>query len=270
MSRNVYETNGCLAEYLLFHYSSEREFLSYEFGPREALNFPARCARLCREFSSSAGPERALDLGCAVGRSTFELADFCRRVTGVDFSKKFIDAARTLKESGSMTCARREEGEITSPIRVAAPADIDRSRVTFERGDARRLRSDLGVFDIVLAANLIDRLSDPVRFLKGLPSLVRSGGILVITSPYSWMEEFTPKNRWLGGVKRNGKAVKTLESLKHHLADAFSLAACRDMPFLIREHARKFQWCVAEATVWKRNSTKESYYSGSPMVGLPE
>jgi hypothetical protein len=31
-------------------------------------------------------------------------------------------------------------------------------------------------------------------------------------------------------------------------------APVKDLPFLIREHARKFQWSVAEATIWRRKS----------------
>jgi hypothetical protein len=32
----------------------------------------------------------------------------------------------------------------------------------------------------------------------------------------------------------------------------FTLARTLELPFLIREHARKFQWSVAQATVWIR------------------
>lgn len=39
---------------------------------------------------------RALDVGCAVGRSSFEMARACHEVVGVDFSQKFVDAAVAL------------------------------------------------------------------------------------------------------------------------------------------------------------------------------
>jgi len=69
----------------------------------------------------------------------------------------------------------------------------DRSRLSFYQGDACNLPSDLGQFGCVLAANLVCRLPNPYQFLDRLPSLVAPGGTLVITSPYSWLEEFTPK-----------------------------------------------------------------------------
>jgi len=46
--------------------------------------------------------------------------------------------------------------------------------------------------------------------------------------------------------------VTTLESLSGLLGRDFGLQRTLDLPFLIREHARKFQWSVAMATVWIR------------------
>jgi hypothetical protein len=40
--------------------------------------------------------------------------------------------------------------------------------------------------------------------------------------------------------------------LHRHLDKDFTLHERKDLPFLIREHARKFQWSVAEATIWIR------------------
>lgn len=69
----------------------------------------------------------------------------------------------------------------------------DRSRVSFKVGDACSLPSDLGQFGMVLAANLICRLPRPMDFLNRLKELVVPAGIVVITSPYTWLEEYTPK-----------------------------------------------------------------------------
>ena len=99
-------------------------------------------------------------------------------------------------------------------------------------------------------ANLIDRLSDPRRCLKRLSNLVKAGGQLVITSPYTWLEEFTPRSNWLGAS--DPEANSTLDGLSHALDPHFEFQEARDIPFLIREHARKFQWSVAQATRWIR------------------
>ena len=60
-------------------------------------------------------------------------------------------------------------------------------------GDACWLDADLKEFGCVLAANLICRLENPLMFLVRCASLVARGGILVITSPYTFMTEYTPE-----------------------------------------------------------------------------
>ena len=69
----------------------------------------------------------------------------------------------------------------------------DRSRVRFQRGDACSLPLDIGQFDCVLASNIICRLHTPHAFLDRLPSLVSAGGVLVITSPYTFQTQFTAR-----------------------------------------------------------------------------
>jgi putative 4-mercaptohistidine N1-methyltranferase len=249
---NFYETERAVAEYLLFHYGSPAQLLPYCFGPQNALNFPARCVTECLERSRLPSSARALDLGCAVGRATFELARFASQVIGIDYSQRFIEAAGHLQKHGSIDFEYVEEGELTRRGRALVSVEINRQRVCFEVGDALSLRDELGTFDIVLMANLIDRLSHPSRCLQRIPGLVKSGGQLIITSPYTWLEQYTPKENWLGGLERDGRQINTLETLKLILSPAFELSFAKDLPFLIREHARKFQWSVAEASVWIR------------------
>ena len=47
---NVYETGKLLNEYLLLHYSSPKELMLWDFGPRDAADFPKRCAELCIKY----------------------------------------------------------------------------------------------------------------------------------------------------------------------------------------------------------------------------
>ena len=83
---------------------------------------------------------------------------------------------------------------------------------------------------------------------------MRKGGLLVITSPYTWLEEFTPKENWLGGYKaQTGESYTTLEALTDNLSPEFDLVGDpQDIPFVIRETARKFQHSVAEMSVWRK------------------
>lgn len=254
---NPYESEQLLSEYLLFHYGRPEEVLPYDFGPKSALDFHARCAH---EAAPSALGGRALDIGCAVGRSSFELARTCESVLGIDYSHRFIQAANELKRSGRLTYRRLEEGLRFTEAVAEVPGGIDRERVTFETGDAINLRSNLGQFDLVLAANLLCRLPDPANFLARLPSLVKPGGRLILTTPCSWMEQYTPREKWLCGEK-----FTTLEGLHLHLDADFALQRTLDLPFLIREHARKYQWTVSLLSAWRRGEVPTCRF-GTPGV----
>ena len=187
-----------------------------------------------------------------MGRASFELARHCTEVVGIDYSERFVTVAGHLRQNGSFLFARVVEGDLTQPCQAIVPPNIQRDRVRFQRGDALELPKDMGSFDVVLLANLLDRLRDPRRCLARLPSLVNPGGQLIITSPYTWLEEHTPRENWLGGFERDGQRVRTQETLQEILAPDFEFRSRRDFPFLIREHERKSQLCIAEATVWFR------------------
>jgi SAM-dependent methyltransferase len=108
---------------------------------------------------------------------------------------------------------------------------------------------NLKSFDLVLAANLLCRLPEPKCLLERLPALVRSGGQLLLTTPFTWLEEFTPRANWLGGTSETGRSF---DALRRALEPAFTLEHRVELPFLIREHARKFQYGVTLGTRWRR------------------
>ncbi|HEY1174179.1 MAG TPA: putative 4-mercaptohistidine N1-methyltransferase [Verrucomicrobiae bacterium] len=252
MSSPYYESDRAVSEYLLFHYGTAEETLPYPSGPRDALFYPVRCVVNCLDTGSLPPDARALDIGCSVGRSSFELARHCTEVIGIDYSKRFVDVATRLRDQGGINYVYVEEGDITRSAVAVVPTTIDRRRVRFEQGDAQELREDLGQFEVVFAANLIDRLREPLAFVRQLPDLVKPGGQLILTSPYTWLEEYTPREKWLGGTARDGRARRTVDTLKGELANSFELKRTLDLPFLIREHVRKYQWSVAQASVWRR------------------
>ncbi len=240
----IYEDPQILDEYLLFHYGRENEILDTKIhwpdGMRQALDFAVRTPL---HFSKSP-VARGLDLGCAVGRSAFEMARNCEKVIGLDFSHRFIAAANRLKNERNVDYSRIDEGVIKARLMAELPEGIDASRVEFMQGDAMHLSEDLGQFDRVHAANLLCRLSDPILLLNRLGDLVVSGGELVLATPCTWLENFTPRENW--------PKADTLGWLKEHLLGHFEQRSECDEPFLIRETARKFQWTRSMITVWTR------------------
>jgi len=233
-----------LAEYLAFHYLEPADLLPKGvYALKGISNFPNACARLLLRHTPKQAL-RALDLGCAVGRSSFELARKIPEVIGIDYSRSFIRAAKQLQKKGKIRFPLLEEGKRTKPSFARVSSPIDRKRVIFQTGDALRIPKKLGTFDLVLAANLIDRLPDPQRFLKEvLSKLIRPGGTLLLTSPYTWSTDFTPETKWL---------QDSFPTIQRSLRPHFRLLHRQNLPFLLREHRRKFQYTFADATLWRR------------------
>lgn len=243
-----YEDDALLAQYADFHYGQ-----TYFDVP----NFPAAVARIALDAVQDRPRRRALDIGCAVGRTSFELArGGFASVVGVDFSARFIHLADELIRHGLVRYTLTDEGELQS-FREISLKQLDlvdaAQRVAFWQGDACNLKETHRDYDLVIAANLIDRLYDPRKFLDDIAGRIVSGGVLVITSPYTWLTEHTPRGQWLGGFKRDGERYTTLDALQEILArDFVPIGQPQDVPFIIRETARKFQHTLAQVTCWER------------------
>ena len=242
---NIYETDLLLNQYLLFHYGTAQDQLPYSFGPQDALFYPSRCVN---DFLPGIGRvSRALDLGCAVGRSTFELTRWADEVIGIDLSSQFIAAAQAMQKAGEVQIRIVDEGQRSTVVTRRLDPQIDRSKCRFFVGDAQQVSPQFGSFDLILAANLIDRVPRPADLLREIKRLLKSDGHLVLASPYTWLEEFTPRENWLVDA-----SVNTLKRIQTILEPHLVLVDAKDLPFLIREHARKFQWSVAQASLWRK------------------
>ncbi|MEY3395241.1 MAG: hypothetical protein RL346_1477 [Verrucomicrobiota bacterium] len=241
---DIYEQDHILAEYLLFHYGTADEILDPEVrwpdGMRQALDFAKRTP----QHFSQRPVARGLDLGCAVGGSSFEMSKRCDEVIGLDFSHRFVHAANAIKNDGKLAYWRWDEAGLKTCLSAHVPSGADPARVSFVQGDAMQLPEGLGRFDRVHAANLICRLSRPQLLLDRLPDLMVRGGELVMATPCTWLETFTPSGLW--------PRPDTMTWLSEQLAGTFELKTKTDEPFLIRETARKFQWSRSLVTVWVR------------------
>ena len=104
---NVYETQTLVDMYLDLHYpartlhthEAEPFMMPHHGSPDSAQRFPQRVAELLFQLAPDLAQPgaRALDIGCAVGGSSFALATQFEEVVGVDFSHAFIDTANAMK-----------------------------------------------------------------------------------------------------------------------------------------------------------------------------
>ena len=75
---------------------------------------------------------------------------------------------------------------------------------------------------------------------------------LVLISPYSWLEEYTELNEWFGAGSQDGNDNDSFSELQKYVGSKLTLTHQENIPFLIREHERKFQYGVSHVTVWKK------------------
>ena len=247
LNDNVYETDELISQYCEFHYGKEN------FGVK---NFCVNSVELLEPYIKDIDTDKALDLGCSVGRSTFELAKTFDEVMGIDFSANFINVGVKLKKYDSLTYKEKVEGEIFKDNKVSLKdfgyEDI-KDKVQFMQGDACNLKDIYNGYDLIFCSNLIDRLYSPQKFLEDIPSRLNDNGILVLLSPYTWLEDYTPKQNWLGGYIKDNKEVRTIDTLKEKLS-GFELVGEHDVPFVIKETARKHQYTISNMTVWKKKA----------------
>ncbi len=242
-----YETDKLVSEYLEFQYGSEY------FG---VANFAQRVVQLALDMLKDQPKRKALDLGCATGRASFELARSFDEVVGIDFSARFIQNGVRLAQGETLHYTIPTEGELVEykacHLDDYGLLDI-RDKVQFYQGDACNLKAIFRGYDLILAANLIDRLHHPAQFLSNIHERLNLGGVLMLTSPYTWLEEHTARSEWIGGFKKDGESLTTLDGLKLLLAPHFRLMAePQELPFVIRETQRKFQHTLAQVTFWQR------------------
>ena len=92
-----------------------------------------------------------------------------------------------------------------------------------------------------------------MAFLKEIGSRINKNGVLLIASPYTWLEEYTPKEKWLGGYKKDGEDITTLGRLEEVLSKEFTLITNPiELEFVIRETKHKFQHTISEVTLWRK------------------
>ncbi len=239
----LYESQEMLGRYMLMHWGQAAEqydaTLAKGVSFPDVVNLPITCAELVLRYAN--GRSKALDLGCAVARSSFEMARHFDHVTGIDFSHEFIAVAQQLKHSGEYDYQCKISGSENAALTAQVDPSIDHNRLDFMQGDVCNLPPSLGGFDAVLLANVLCRLPYPERCLQRMGSLLNSGGVLVMTTPLSWLPEYTEPSQWLSGLDDIARILTGFELLHQ-----------QELPFMIREHRRKYEYIITQASVWRR------------------
>jgi 5-histidylcysteine sulfoxide synthase/putative 4-mercaptohistidine N1-methyltranferase len=252
LGQNLYADPKVLAQYAAFH-----------FTPGDADNYPLRCAQRCTEAMNQLGIHkgRAVEFGAGPGRAAMELAKDFESVVGSDYSEHLIDIGKEMlqKDKIQWTSGSNQVEARPSDFGVG---DAEKGRLELIQLDAcaPTLPADEASCDLVCGFNLIDRLPDPKAFLDEAGRRLRPGGLMVISSPYTWLESFTPKEKWLGGFKYgDNDAPRTIEGLREYLtrgknAQFEEALAPEDLPFVLQETQRLRQETKAEMSFWRKKN----------------
>ncbi len=203
----------------------------------DASDAYAQWAALCARSDAKAGP--ALDVGCAVGRSTLEFAATRGFAVGLDLSRPFIAAARRLLREGRLSCRIKAQGQLLRAFEVTLPARLQGAAAEFIVADAMALPFRTEAFTYAASLNVVDKLPDPMAHVRDLDRvLANERGELLLADPFSWSEEIAPPERWLGGVAEGplaGLSEDVTPRLLAGLVDASSLGGGVRAPFVVAE-----------------------------------
>jgi len=173
-------------------------------------------ARLEEAGIAPTGP--VVDLGCSVGRSTFELATATddALVLGIDMNIAMLRLASAALREGQVRYPLRRVGMVYEERTMEfRPEGAD--RVDFWCADAQALPFHAETFDFAASLNLIDSVGSPIDHLKSVREVVRSGGGALVATPFDWNPSVTQIEAWMGGHSpyddRRGRSENVLRSL---------------------------------------------------------
>lgn len=132
---------------------------------------------------------RIMDYGCAHGHYLMPLAQAlpdCRFV-GVDVSARAISAALKWATRDSIHNIELRLGgqEVFESIETLCPLVYDESSYQMDgtTGQAIAKRSHRQLFDVILAGEVVEHVPDWLALLENFRSVLKPGGLLVITTP---------------------------------------------------------------------------------------
>jgi 5-histidylcysteine sulfoxide synthase/putative 4-mercaptohistidine N1-methyltranferase len=244
---NSYETSTEVCQQLDSHYAEEL---------LNVPNYPKEIAKAVVNYGQKyhIKTRKILDLGCSVGRCSFELSAIFNIVDAIDFSARYIQHGVKLQQDGRLRYVSEIEGDIVKYNEVILDAlalPNDGNRLQFSQGDACNLKEHFNDYDIVLAQHIIEQSYDPKLFLSTIHQRLVNRGLLIIVSDYHFNEDKTAKPKWLGGKKVNGENLSGFDGLSEQLNARFKLLAQQELSRVLKENERSTNITNMHMTIWQ-------------------
>ncbi len=216
-------------------------------APSAVLPLVQAALELCGGVGGGAVEGPVVELGCAVGRASFALAEATDGlVLGLDLHLGLLRVASQALRRGRVVYPRRRVGLVYDrrDFAVSLPGA---ERVDFWLADALALPLPAASASFLLALNLLDCVSAPWMLLSSMAQVLRSGGRAALCTPYDWAPSATPLEGWLGGHSQRGPERGDAEPALRALLDPASpryaggglrLLGEREADWRVRLHAR--------------------------------
>ncbi|MGD9351631.1 MAG: methyltransferase domain-containing protein [Desulfobacterales bacterium] len=189
VENNRYETLSVLSSYLWSHFGDILKDEEASDAYRKWADLMNPCKGVC------------LDAGSAVGRFSFEMAQKCDYVVGIDNSFSFIRAARDLMLRRELSLALPQEGQLAEERTLSVPQDWRTDNIDFIVGDALALPFCSGAFSALSSLNIVDKVSNPIRHLHEINRTAdKKDAQFLFSDPFSWSTEVANQADWLGGT----------------------------------------------------------------------
>ena len=192
------------------------------------------------------GPQ--IDIGCSVGRGTFDLAHTTQNLTlGLDINFSMLRMAQKIQRTGIISYHLRQSGTIykscSYPISLPSAKLVD-----FWAVDAHFLPFPDKHIHRCHSTNLIDCLERPADHIKELARVHNHLGYISIATPFDWSPNATPYENWIGGhspmYPLNGDPIQNIrwffskQSPIESMRDVEIIQDQENIPWRIRIHNR--------------------------------
>lgn len=243
---NQFETNTDVCQQLSSHY--EQPVLVNQ-------NYAQSVADKVKDIANrlKLNKNKLLDIGCSVGRTSFELSNLFQKVDGVDFSARLIQHGVRLQTEQSLRYTSVNEGDILDFKEISREGlDLPEGKnILFSQGDASNLKDVFNHYDLVLAQHLIESHYDPAVFFKTVQQRLNDGGVLIVVSDYRFNADITDKTKWFGGIKVNGENVTGREGLSQLLSSHFDFIEQHQVTQELAQDSRNVSISQKQLSVWR-------------------
>ncbi len=218
---------------------------------------PLQVLKIIKHLVKNPANKKLLDLNSSTGRLAFETSQFFKHVTAIDASARFLQPAIELQKKGLLRYIIQDEGEL-SFYKDVLLQDLKlevKNNLVFMQDDVLKLKERYAGYDVILAINLIEELRKPKDFLNQIHQRLNKDGLLFLGSTYQWKENISENENWLGGFKKDGEPIRSIEVINHLLKTHFDLITSpTNLEYAVRKNSRKFEVLVSEVSVWKKKN----------------